>query len=300
MRDSVIAEAFHGTVSFPFEIVENEAQARTESEQLIYTHYHSHMELIYVEEGSIRLESDLENDVVSAGEAVFIHPNAIHAGYTHPGMSCRVQAIIFDPLLVMRGGGGRMSEAEVAGPDENFHWKPLLTGSEKWGQEALSIIRGIIADYYEKAEAYEWLVLAGLYRLFGLLLRHHHYHKQAHTPVLKSQQLQRFRSIYDYITKHYADRIEVQALAKQAHLSEDYFYRWFRQITGQTPVEYINCLRIQIAGKQLTAGKATIAEIASNVGMEDMNHFIRTFKRKTGMTPNQYRKHTRNQPSDKK
>jgi len=79
-------------------------------------------------------------------------------------------------------------------------------------------------------------------------------------------------------------------LADKCHGSPYHLQRTFKRITGQTPVEYIQKIRITKAMSELTTTDKSIAEIGVSVGLPNPSYFITLFKMKTGQTPKQYRK----------
>lgn len=93
-----------------------------------------------------------------------------------------------------------------------------------------------------------------------------------------------------YLHARYADRIQIGQLAQTAHMSRWQYGKLFKSLTGHTPVEYINLLRIQLS-KQLLADPAAmrLREIAGRVGFQDEYYFSRRFKQVTGQSPTSYR-----------
>jgi AraC family cel operon transcriptional repressor len=65
--------------------------------------------------------------------------------------------------------------------------------------------------------------------------------------------------------------------------------RTMKQITGQTPVQYINDLRMAHAARALTGSNDPLSEIADEIGLPNLSHFHKVFRAKFGVTPAQYR-----------
>jgi len=103
----------------------------------------------------------------------------------------------------------------------------------------------------------------------------------------------RFSKVIDHIHRHYADDIELAALAAQAGVSQSQFERRFRQLLGTSPGEYILRVRVNASRALLENTDRTIADIALAVGFYDHSHFTRTFKRQMSCSPKQYRDHHR-------
>lgn len=76
------------------------------------------------------------------------------------------------------------------------------------------------------------------------------------------------------------------ALTGKAH---PHVSRVMKQITGQTPVQYINDLRMAHAARALTGSNDPLSEIAEEIGLPNMSHFHKVFLAAYGVTPAQYR-----------
>lgn len=98
-----------------------------------------------------------------------------------------------------------------------------------------------------------------------------------------------FVSAVDYIEQNYQKEISVEQLAKYVQISTPHFHRLFLKYTGQSPYQYILDFRIQKAKLLLSDPVLQIKQIGREVGFHNVNHFIRHFKRITGVTPGQYR-----------
>jgi transcriptional regulator GlxA family with amidase domain len=82
----------------------------------------------------------------------------------------------------------------------------------------------------------------------------------------------------------------VASVVAYSQLRERTFTRRFQQATGQTPIEYVQNLRIEEARHLLETGELSVEAIANTVGYEDASFFARLFKRHVGLTPAQYRR----------
>ncbi|MGX9134652.1 bifunctional transcriptional activator/DNA repair enzyme AdaA [Rummeliibacillus sp. JY-2-4R] len=93
-----------------------------------------------------------------------------------------------------------------------------------------------------------------------------------------------------YIDKNYANKLTLDSLADIAHGSPYHLHRTFKKITGVTPVEYIQIIRLNEAKKYLTQTNKTIEKISKYVGLPNTSYFITLFKEKMGLTPAQFRR----------
>ena len=92
-----------------------------------------------------------------------------------------------------------------------------------------------------------------------------------------------------FIERNYAKDISVGDVADYVGLSTAYFSRLFHKATHQTVVDYITDVRIIKTEKLLKESNYKIVEICEMVGFRSNTYFNTLFKRKTGMTPMEFR-----------
>ncbi len=98
-------------------------------------------------------------------------------------------------------------------------------------------------------------------------------------------------SLYEtYISNHLQTTFSVKQMAQDFHCSTDTINRTFYKEYGQTPYQYYQTMRINIAKSLLTETALTIEDIATRLHFSDRNYFTLYFKKSTGETPVQYRK----------
>lgn len=97
-----------------------------------------------------------------------------------------------------------------------------------------------------------------------------------------------------WLEQRLAQRIVMEQLAAEFGLSMRNFIRRFKAATEQTPIEYLQNLRIEKAKFLLESSQQGFEQITLQVGYEDGNSFRRLFKQRVGLAPNAYRKRFEN------
>lgn len=92
-----------------------------------------------------------------------------------------------------------------------------------------------------------------------------------------------------WLQDNYYREILFPQIAERFGMSIRTLNRRFKNALGQTPLEYLQEIRIDTAKDLLKTSNLSISEIASKVGYEDTGYFTRLFKRKLATTPNSYR-----------
>jgi transcriptional regulator GlxA family with amidase domain len=96
--------------------------------------------------------------------------------------------------------------------------------------------------------------------------------------------------VQDYIEKNYDELLTINGLAEKFNMSARTFIRKFTAITGNTPIEYIQRVRVEAAKRFLEKAKLTVEQVCMEVGYSDFGFFRNIFKRLTGLTPQEYKK----------
>jgi len=94
----------------------------------------------------------------------------------------------------------------------------------------------------------------------------------------------------EYIESNVGQKISVDQLAGLFLISRRNFERRFKKATANTPVEYLQRVKIEAAKKSLEAGRPNINEVMYAVGYSDVKAFRTTFKKITGVSPLDYRR----------
>lgn len=100
---------------------------------------------------------------------------------------------------------------------------------------------------------------------------------------------ERLEVVKKYIEEHIREQIYIDDLAKLIHMNSHYLMRFFKKKTGESIVEYVTKQRIMIASNLLKETDYSINFIADCVGYDNYSYFTKSFKRKTGYTPSEYR-----------
>lgn len=99
----------------------------------------------------------------------------------------------------------------------------------------------------------------------------------------------RMLRVRDTIDHDYADALDLEALARVAHVSPDHLVRTFRQVFGETPHRYLQRRRVERAMFLLRSGDDDVLTICHAVGFTSLGTFGRTFTGIVGESPTAYR-----------
>jgi transcriptional regulator GlxA family with amidase domain len=92
-----------------------------------------------------------------------------------------------------------------------------------------------------------------------------------------------------WLEQHYRDSITIDAAARHVGLSPRHFKRRFKKAVDETPLKYLQQIRLEAAKTMLETTADTIGDITRQVGYEDSSTFRRLFKTYTALSPREYR-----------
>ena len=102
--------------------------------------------------------------------------------------------------------------------------------------------------------------------------------------------LARLRRVRDRMDREYAQPLDVEALARGAHMSAGHLSREFKLAYGESPYGYLMTRRIERAMALLRRGDLSVTEVCFEVGCSSLGTFSTRFTELVGMPPSVYRR----------
>ena len=108
-------------------------------------------------------------------------------------------------------------------------------------------------------------------------------------PTFLSSRQQRQQKIVNdtiyFLENHFKEEITLEQLAQAQFVSPTYLSRLFKEIVGESPINYLIKLRLKEAKHLLKTTPLTIKQIAQATGYQDAYHFSKSFKKQFGIAP---------------
>lgn len=254
--------AQRGTPDFP---VEYHDISKLHPKYIMQAHWHKDIEIIMVSEG--RLDITLNNTpyTLSKDESLFVPGGIIHGAEPQ---NCRYECLVFSPSVLY--ATQRIRSAI----------KSKLTSPVKFVNN--SDVAGIFENYRTSREGHEFDTISKLYAIASLA-----YEKQKDITINTEYKIEKIKAVITYIEENFSRNITLAELSACCAMSSNYFCKFFKDVTAQTPVEYITTYRLEAACEMLLSG-ISVTDTAYNCGFNDMSYFIHVFKKKFGVSPKQY------------
>ena len=97
------------------------------------------------------------------------------------------------------------------------------------------------------------------------------------------------KEVQNYIEQNFHEKISIEELSARFSIGRRNFDRRFIKATGNSPIEYIQRVKIESAKKSLEISRKTVSEIMYEVGYSDQKAFREVFRKFTGMSPVEYK-----------
>lgn len=244
-------------------------------------HWHVEHELILVREGRFLLSLDGHLIALEAGDVALCAGGAVHGGVPE---NCVYECLVFDFRRFLSvgvdddSGIGRELERSLS-------IRPLFPA----GTEAAAELMLLFEALHTGVPGAEWTVLGSFFKWIGCVIREGRYDRRVDGKGDPKMQ-HAVKSVLQRIHADYATPLSLEALAAEAGLSPKYFCRLFRQVTGRTPIAYLQYYRLEKAAERLLVTEDSVTEIAFACGFGDISYFTKAFRRAKGISAREYRK----------
>jgi AraC family transcriptional regulator, arabinose operon regulatory protein len=116
-----------------------------------------------------------------------------------------------------------------------------------------------------------------------------------HNPVFAEHRLDpRVEAAMMHLRRTYTQKFSAEACTTASGLSQSRLYHLFKHQVGQSPLEFLELLRVDHAKGLLERSSKSVQSIALAVGFEDPLYFSRRFKHRVGVSPREYRERVPN------
>ncbi len=229
-------------------------------------HWHNDFEIIRVLKG--RLELNLNGNIMAAdeGTGVFIPCNIMHSAEP---FECEYECIVFSNSIF---GAATKCKNTASGLAVVKYFKN-------------PDIDRLFKLFKEKKEGFEFAVVGLIYNLAYDVMR-----KSKNKEYVNNSEMEKIKPAIKHMEEGYGGRITLEDMAAVCGMSPNYFSKRFKEITGQTPFEYLLAYRVEAACEMLLEGSGNVTDVCYHCGFNDLSYFINVFKKHMGISPKVYAK----------
>lgn len=248
-------------------------------------HYHKEIEVLVILEGKLDVYVGDEMYPLQEGDVVVMGSNELHRDRSFNG-NLNYIVLQFDIGQYFDGSTlpylKYFSETTLPLSRLNYMF------NEK---EAKASVYHAANQIYEestaKREGYEIAISIWIKQILLTLVR---YDSQKMLIQNNSGDFLRLKPVLDYIDENVCTKIHVEEAAKVANISYYYFVKYFKKTLGMSFLDYVNLKKIKRAEQLLLTQDISVAQVGEEIGMPNMAHFYKIFKKFNQCSPNEFRK----------
>jgi AraC-like DNA-binding protein len=250
----------------------------------ILWHYHPEYELVYIPQGSGRRHIGQHFSGYSGGELVFMGPNLPHLSFSY-GQQGPFEQIVLQ-LRPDFLGESFLQRPELAAVQQLF---ARARQGLAFGPATRAAVGRRLHQMLDQPTFERLLTLLQVLQELAQAPDATGLHAEMSSSAMPVKEQERLSRIYRHIQEHFTQPIAVQELAELAHLTVPAFCRYFKKMTGLTLTDFLQDYRVSHASLLLLEDRP-IAEVSYASGFNNLSHFNKTFRQRTGLSPSAYRR----------
>ena len=203
---------------------------------------------------------------------------------------CRVVRVGENDVIYLPKGSSYFVKTNIPGEcyainfqiSEDIGFSPFAV-NVKSASELLAYFKSAKRHWDYKRVGYQMRCKADLYRVICNLQDEH---SRSYVPKSKYKIIE---PAVEYINENFTrELLSISKLSEMCNVTPEYFRKIFREFFGDSPVVYINKMKISRAKELISSGMYSISEACELSGYNDLSHFSREFKKATGVSPSEY------------
>lgn len=262
-------------------------QNRNDKDRVTNWHYHKELEFLVVLDGILDVYVEEDFFPMKKGDVLLIGSSQLHRdrSYRVPGLDYIV--LQFDIRQYFENSTLPYYRffAEPGFPLSRLNY--IFQEKEAVRQAVVESIRNILGEARSKQEGYEMAVSLHIKQIILTILRNDARHM---INLNENADLIRLKPVLDYIEQNLSGKIQVEEASRIANISYYYFVKYFKKVLGMSFLEYVNHQKIKLAERYLLTKDVSVAQVAEAVGMPNMAHFYKVFKKYNRYSPNEFRR----------
>ncbi|GIP15472.1 AraC family transcriptional regulator [Paenibacillus montaniterrae] len=248
-------------------------------------HYHKQLELLLVLNGQLDLYMEADMISLVKNDVAILGAYELHRDYCSTALEYIVVQFDLEHFFDQSSISYMRYFSETHEPLSRTNY--IFKDRPHIQDEVSGCIRTMLREADKKEPGYEIAVSILIKQILLLLLRNDS------RKVLSEQDpfdKIRLKPVLDYVEQHLTDRIAVEEVCQIANMSYYYFVKFFKKSIGLSFTEYVNYRKVKRAERLLLTKDLSITEIGEKIGMPNMAHFYKMFKKYNDCSPKQYQK----------
>lgn len=248
---------------------------------------HNFCELLYVDKGKIRVNSENYSGDLSDEQIIIHRPNEKHSLVCEEGVCSNVIIIGFEcmsellssfshtPIKLQPGHKKQLADVMIEGMNAYAPPYDIPNSSEMKKRTPANF-------------GSEQMLKINLEAFLISIIRYYIQNKSDQTDDLIMES--KFSDVHKYISEHYTEKVSLDNICFLFGTNKTSLCKMFKKEHGITISDYVTKLRIKNAKAMLREGGISVTEVSEKLGFSSIHYFSRVFKKSIGLTPVEYQK----------
>lgn len=249
-------------------------------------HFHPQLEIIAVRSGRMEIHTPAEVYHLKAGDILIL-------GSCQPHLDLRKENEVVDYIVIQfeleAFLDSNMLPFLYLFQESFLHLEKLnslFRVNSELREQFYSTVIELQREHEQRQRGYEMAINYLIKKCLFLLLRHDNEGVLEHK---RSMNYTKLKLVFDYVEAHLSDKITVEQACLLVNFSYTYFLKYFKQTLGITFTDYVIHRRIKYAERLLLTEDLSITQIAEQVGLPNISHFYKLFKRVHHCSPKSFK-----------
>ncbi|MDP4090426.1 MAG: AraC family transcriptional regulator [Bacillota bacterium] len=249
--------------------------------QLIPSHWHNHLEVLYIFQGTMHIVRNDEKYTINERDLFIVNSGDIHLTRSPGNVEVLLLQIPYE-FLNQSISGYKTIRFKEHFPQNELSEDPVFQGMI----HHLLTMREL---YQQGEDGYQFLFSSSLNLFLHSLYSHYALRQNLEEKDKAAKHLSRLKEIINYVEQNYIEPISLSEAASLVALNPEYFCRSFKKYTGFTFMEYVNMVRLTHIHGDILDTDDSITDIQERNGFTNYKVFNRMFKEAYGCAPSRLR-----------
>lgn len=247
-------------------------------------HIHPEYEIVYIRNGWGTLQIDNKTRTYNDGALLFLGPRIPHIGFGNTELKNNLEVVV------------QFNEDFVTNRIANFpEFKSILKliNRAKKGIIYSPAVKTDLSPLFDKFESLNNSAkLINLLDILGKLAEltdFQYVSENIKGYEFNSDELERLQYVFEFINHNYNQQFSTKDVADMVGLTTNSFCRFFKKVTDQSFIQFVNEFRVRKAAELLNDSNLSVSEVMYKSGYNDPSYFTRQFKKYQSTTPSFYK-----------
>ncbi|HUV08299.1 MAG TPA: AraC family transcriptional regulator [Spirochaetia bacterium] len=253
--------------------------------------YHDYLEISNIVTGTGVFHISNKEYQLAKHDLIVIGSDEVHTFLASRNTSLEILSVFFLPEVLSTPTDNEMS-LDIIRPFYNST-KHVIRSADIDYKKMSEIMLEMYRLEKSKPRYYKLSIRFHLFELLLLLLLHYDANNlfSSDSPersYRRQANIHRLNQVFSLVENNYPEGISLDYVAGICNMSKNYFCRFFREVTGNSFIDYLNKFRINKAKYLLLNSDLSITQISFDVGFNNLGYFFRVFRKYANLSPKEF------------